>query len=229
MSKLLLFDIDGTLITGHGIPKKVAIDVINARFPGFTNGHNVAFNGMTDPLIIKEVLSANNYPVEIDDPLIDEILDDFMIELARHVNPQAPPSLLPGVKDLLEYCLNKEDVFIGLVTGNIMRGAKIKLSAINIYSYFSIGAFGSDHWNRNALPPIAINRANKYFSKKFKPEAVWIIGDSPKDVECAKANGLKCLAVETGKVDNQVLAKCGADFIVKDLGNLNDLREILSI
>jgi len=229
MNKLLLFDIDGTLITGHGIPKKVAINVINRRFPNFKNGNNVSFNGMTDPLIIKEVLAANNYPIEIDHPIVSEILNEFMVELEKHVNPASPPSLLPGIIDLLEYCISKKDVFIGLVTGNIMRGARIKLSAINIYKYFSIGAFGSDHWNRNELPHLAVSRAEKYFSQKFDPENIWIIGDSPKDVECAKANGLKCLAVETGKISNQVLAECGADFTVKDLGNLDYLKEILGI
>ena len=133
MNKLLLFDIDGTLITGHGVPKKVAIDVINKRFPDFKNGHDVQFNGMTDPLIVKEIMAANNYPIKIDDPIIPDILDDFIAELRKHVNPESPPILLPGVQEFLKLCLEDSDVYIGLVTANIMQGAKIKLSAIDIY------------------------------------------------------------------------------------------------
>jgi len=229
LSKLLLFDVDGTLITGHGVPKKVAFNVITKRFPEFSNGHEVAFNGMTDPLIVKEILAANNHPINIDDPIIDEVLDDFIRELAKHVNPESPPKLLPGVIDFLELCVQTNNIFIGLVTGNIMQGAKIKLSAIGIYKYFAIGAFGSDHWNRNELPPVAIRRAEKYFLKEFHADDVWIIGDSPKDVECAKTNDLKCLAVETGKVQKQILETAGADFVLPDLNNLDKLTKILSI
>lgn len=229
MNKLLLFDIDGTLITGHGVPKKVAMEVINRRFPEFKNGNNVAFNGMTDPLIIKEVLAANNQHISIDDPIILEILDDFVNELRIHVNPGSPPSLLPGVESLLKSCLERDDIFIGLVTGNIMQGAKIKLTAVDIYKYFAIGAFGSDHWNRNVLPPIAVKRAEKYFGKTFNQNNIWIIGDSPRDVECAKCNGLKCIAVETGKVPETELGKAGADHILKNLNDQKLLNDILEI
>lgn len=229
MHKLLLFDIDGTLITGHGIPKRVAIDVINKRFPEFKNGHEVPFNGMTDPLIVKEILAANNRTIEIDDPIIEEILKDFIKELRIHVNPAAPPGLLPGVESFLKICTEKNNVSIGLVTGNIMQGAKIKLSAVNIYKYFSISAFGSDHWNRNLLPPIAINRATEYFSKSFDKEDIWIIGDSPKDVQCALSNGLKCLAVETGKVEKRILRESGAHFVIRDMSDTDQLIDILNI
>lgn len=229
MNKLLLFDIDGTLITGHGVPKKVAIDVIHKRFPDFKNGHDVAFNGMTDPLIVKEIMAANNHSIEIDDPIILEILDDFIVELSKHVTRESPPIVLPGVQDFLRLCFENPNVYIGLVTGNVMQGAKIKLSAVNIYKYFAIGAFGSDHWNRNELPPIAVNRAEKYFAKSFKQEDVWIIGDSAKDVECAKSNGLKCLAVETGKVAGQIFKDAGADFILKDLSDHKRLTQVLEI
>lgn len=229
MNTLLLFDIDGTLITGHGVPKKVAMEVIKRRFPDFKNGNSVAFNGMTDPLIIKEVLAANNHHISIDDPIIPEILNDFVNELRIHVNPGSPPSLLPGVEYLLKICLESDDIFVGLVTGNIMKGAKIKLSAVDIYKYFAIGAFGSDNWNRNVLPPIAIKRAEKYFGKFFNQNNIWIIGDSPRDVECAKCNGLKCIAVETGKVSDKVLAEAGADHVLKDLNDQKLLRDILEI
>ncbi|KAA3609990.1 MAG: HAD family hydrolase [Calditrichaeota bacterium] len=227
MKKLLLFDIDGTLITGRGIPKKVALNVIQKHFPNFKNGNEVRFNGMTDPLIVQQVLASNNHKIELDDPIINIILDDFLCELKKHVTPQTPPDILPGVENLLKTCSLDNAIFMGLVTGNMMHGAKIKLNAAGLDSYFSLGAFGSDHWNRNELPPIAISRADKYFGKTFLAEDTWIIGDSPKDVECAKANGLKCLAVLTGKIDKQVMLKAGADFVMQDLGNLEEFFSII--
>jgi len=225
-NKLLLFDIDGTLITGRGIPKAAAIKVIHKRFPHFTNGYEIPFSGMTDPLIVQQVLNVNGMHIEPTDPLINEILDDFIVELAKNLNHKNPPDLLPGVKKLLIECSKKENIFLGLVTGNIMHGAKIKLAAAGIYKFFAVGAFGSDHWDRNKLPLIAINRALNYFNLDFNKDDIWIIGDSRKDVECAKKNRLKCLAVETGKTDVAQLKD--ADIILKNLNNIKDLSFILN-
>ncbi len=227
MKKLLLFDIDGTLITGHGVPKKLALEIIQKHFPGFENGQQVQFNGMTDPLIVQQVLAANNHKIGLDDPIINVILDEFLDKLKTHVTPKNPPTILPGVQELLEACNQNNNLFIGLVTGNMMRGAKIKLSAAGLNNYFVIGAFGSDHWNRNHLPPIAIDRAKQYFEQAFLKENIWIIGDSPKDVECAKVNGLKCLAVLTGKIEKDVMFNAGADVVMKDLSDLDEFFTII--
>lgn len=224
MNKLLLFDIDGTLITGHGKPKKVALDIIRKHFPDFQNGSEVAFNGMTDPLIVQSILAANDYQIEMDDPIITKILDDFISELKKYVNPQNPPTILPGISELLEILSKCENIFSGLVTGNVIQGAEIKLAAVGLFHYFKIGAYGSDHWNRNKLPPIAVKRAEHLFGINFDPENIWIIGDSPKDVECAKANNLKCIAVETGKVPAKFLSNAGADIV---LANLSDSDYVL--
>lgn len=227
MNKLLLFDIDGTLITGRGIPKKLALGVIQKRFPGFKDGQQVQFNGMTDPLIVQQILAVNNHKIELDDPLIGSILDEFLVELKKYVTPDNPPLVLPGVHQLLEACNQNESIFMGLVTGNMMHGAKIKLDAAGLYKYFVLGAFGSDHWDRNKLPPIAISRAVQYFAHGFSKENIWIIGDSPKDVECAKVNGLKCLAVLTGKMEKDVMYNAGADVVMDDLTNLDEFFSII--
>jgi phosphoglycolate phosphatase-like HAD superfamily hydrolase len=228
MKKLLLFDIDGTLVTGRGIPKKIILKIIHDRFPGFQNGHQVAFNGMTDPLIVQQVLAANNYKVGLDDPLIGSILDAFLAELENRVTPKSPPDVLPGVHELLQACEQDKDIFLGLVTGNAMRGAKIKLNAAGLNGYFPLGAFGSDHWDRNKLPPIAIERAAKYFGENFSGKNTWIIGDSPKDVQCAKTNNLKCLAVLTGKVEKKVMENAGADFVMNDRSDLATFFSVLN-
>ncbi len=227
MKKLLLFDIDGTLITGRGVPKKIALDVIRKHFPEFTNGQQVQFNGMTDPLIVQQVLASNNHKIELDDPVINIILDEFLFELKKYVTPDNPPNILPGVQKLMDTCTQDQNIFMGLVTGNMMHGAKIKLKAARLHKYFALGAFGSDHWDRNQLPPIAITRAENYFEQTFTKNDTWIIGDSPKDVECAKANGLQCLAVLTGKVEEEIMQNAEADAIMNDLSNTEHFFSIL--
>jgi phosphoglycolate phosphatase-like HAD superfamily hydrolase len=197
MNKLLLFDIDGTLISGRGVPKQVFLDVVRRRFPHFNNGESLSFAGMTDPLIIRRLLEMNDLDAGQQATLIREILEDCMNELALRVNRQHPPIVLPGVHALLERCAAMPDCYLGLVTGNMAAGAQIKLLAAGLYGYFSVGAFGSDHWDRNELPPRAIARSQACFNRVFDPVNIWIIGDSIYDVRCAKANGLKCLAVGT--------------------------------
>lgn len=226
--KLILFDIDGTLISGRGIPKKVAIDVIHKFFPHFTNGDEVPFSGMTDPLIVKEILRANGHTIDIDDPLIFEILDTFIQELAKQVSPEYPPLVLPGVEKILHFFEKQDDYVMGLVTGNVAAGARIKLNAAGLYPYFAVGAFGCDHWDRNRLPAIALDRAKTYFRTDFSANDCWIIGDSVRDVECARVNGMKCLAVETGKTETFLLEQAGPQIVLKDLTDLNYIIELIN-
>jgi phosphoglycolate phosphatase-like HAD superfamily hydrolase len=107
-----------------------------------------------------------------------------------------------------------------------MAGAYIKLSAVGLYYYFAVGAFGSDHEDRNMLPPIAIERAQHYYGTRFKKEDVWIVGDSIHDVRCAKANGLKSIALPTGFTPESLLLDENPDHLLE---NLNDVEQIRSI
>lgn len=227
MKKLILFDIDGTLISGRGVPKKVAIDVIHKFFPGFKNGNEVGFSGMTDPLIVQKVLQANGHHIEMDDPLVREILDEFMIELAKHVTPENPPLVLPGVQQLLNACREDKDIYMALVTGNMATGAKIKLSAAGLYAFFQTGAFGCDHWDRNKLPVIAVKRASEYFGYNFSAQDTWVIGDSIRDVECAHHNGMKCLAVTTGPTTREELQAHHPKAILPDLTDLDGVMDLM--
>jgi phosphoglycolate phosphatase-like HAD superfamily hydrolase len=224
--KLLLFDIDGTLLMGRGIPRKVFLNVIQRRFPDFPSDQKVRFSGMTDPQIVHDLLSFNGYSYLLTDRLVQEIIDEFIIDLPHQMNRANPPQLLPGVRELLEYCDTHPACFLGLVTGNVMQGARIKLDAVDIYHYFAVGAFGSDHRDRNQLPPIALERAAHYFNRNFSKGQVWIIGDSVKDVQCARANQLNCLAVSTGFTSEKELMEEKPDYLLPDL---TDLRHVLRI
>lgn len=227
--KLLLFDIDGTLLLGRGIPRKVFLEVIQKRFPDFPPDSTIRFSGMTDPQIVNELLSFNGYGSKLSDILIKEIISDFVGLLAERMTRKNPPQLLPGVRNLLDYCNENPDCYLGLVTGNVMQGARIKLNAVDLYRYFAVGAFGSDHKDRNKLPPIAVRRASLYFNINFPKDRVWIIGDSIKDVQCAKANDLKVLAVTTGFTSEEELLDHNPDFLIPDLTRIEQVIEILEL
>jgi len=220
--KLLLFDIDGTLITGHGVPKQAAMEVMHRHYPGYKPQQRFHFAGLTDPEIFREILQIYG----VADPApekVNGLIREFIDVLKTRVTLDNPPHLLPGAKELVERCANRPDCFLALVTGNVLAGAHIKLKASGLHRYFVTGAFGDDNYDRNCLPPIAVRRAEKYFQREFKKQNTWIIGDSAKDVECAIKSDLHCLAVETGLASRDELRQAGAKHLVKDLSDTENI------
>jgi len=224
--KLLLFDIDGTLLLSRGIPRVSFLKVLKNHFPHISDKTSVKFSGMTDPQIIKQLLQANGDNTPISKQLLKKLFKEFAIELAKNLHLDNPPDVLPGIIKLMDRLQSIPNCHLGLVTGNIMQGARIKLQSAGLYHYFPLGAFGSDHENRNMLPPIAISRAEDYFNKHFKESDTWIIGDSIYDIRCARANNLKNIAVLTGFTPESALKDENPDFL---LNNLNDTEKVLSI
>ena len=223
--KLLLFDIDGTLIYTHGIPRNAMKAVLTNRFSNFKYDDKFNFSGRTDWEIIEHLLNSDQR--EVTDNAIHEILQDFSVELEKQLKNGKKPFIYPGVKDLLKKLSNQEHIFLGLVTGNIEIGAKLKLSAAGLAHYFPIGGFGSDSKNRNDLPPIAINRAYEYYKVRIKKTDTWIIGDSIRDVFCAQINNLRCLAVSTGWTHYDELKSVNPEYLVRDLSDKEAILKIL--
>jgi phosphoglycolate phosphatase-like HAD superfamily hydrolase len=223
--KLLLFDIDGTLLSAHGVPKIAMATVLERRYQCFEYDTNYDFSGRTDPQIVEHLLKYDNR--EYSEDLTDEILGEFCIELNKEIVNGKKPVIHPGVCDLVEKLSITENVYLGLVTGNVSEGARIKLEAVDLQTYFPIGGFGDDSKDRNELPPIAKLRAEKYFSTKFLSNDIWIIGDSIYDVECAQKNGLRCLAVATGKTSKDKLIEANPEFIEEDFSDLDKIQHVL--
>ncbi len=224
--KLLLFDIDGTLLISRGIPRQAFIKTLKNSFPHISDKTSVKFSGMTDPQIIKQILQANGDSTSLSHDLLQKIFNEFAIELARNLTHRNPPDVLEGVVELLEIVQTIPNCYLGLVTGNIMSGARIKLVTSGLYRYFPLGAFGSDHENRNLLPPLAVKRAQQYYGKFFDKNDIWIIGDSIHDVRCARANELNTIALATGFTPESALLNEKPDFL---LPNLKDTAQFLSI
>ena len=224
-SKLLLFDIDGTLLSARGIPKTVMSRVLANRYEDMKYDHTYDFSGRTDPEIIEYLLTYDNRRSDPD--LITSILKDFAAELESEFAGQHKPFLLEGVQELILALAELEEVCLGLVTGNITKGARIKLEAVGLESFFPVGGFGDDSKYRNSLPPIAIARAEAYYGRQFKKNDIWIIGDSIYDIACAKHNNLRCLAVASGLTAQAILAESRPEYLKADLSDLENILNIL--
>jgi len=221
---LLLFDIDGTLLSGRGLSRRVFKEIMLRRFPHFKNGFDLRYSGMTDPQIIETILEMNHYPPDKLSRQAALILAEFADKLCNEIERGAVPQILPGVQPIIDYCLQKDGCYLGLVTGNMERSAQAKLRAVHLYEAFPLGAFGSDSKRRSELPLLAIARAQKYYSLQFEPKHTWIIGDSIHDVRCAKVSGIRVLAVASGVTGLDELQKEKPDYAVE---NLQDFKTIV--
>ncbi|MDB4353888.1 HAD hydrolase-like protein [Akkermansiaceae bacterium] len=223
-SKLLLFDVDCTLVNTGG----AGISALNqAIVEVFGNeGPPLDLAGSTDSGIVRGLFEhfGQSY-----DALVEEQFYEVYLPLmkANLRDEGFGGRVLDGVPELLGH-LENEGHILGLLTGNIERGGLIKVAHYGLAEHFQFGSYGDDHWDRNKLGPIAIDRANEHTGKHFTAGDVIVIGDTCKDVACAQAIGAPCLAVATGSVSADALAECGADLVVRDL-TVPEVREFLGL
>jgi len=224
MKRLLLFDIDGTLIWG-GPAKDAFHRAMIETFGTAGDIENFSFAGRTDPEIARGLMRGTGMPdAEIEahfEPLFERYVRYLEIEL-----PQRPVDVLPGVPALLEALSAEEGIGMGLLTGNILRGARLKLGSAGLLDHFQLGSYGSDHEKRDELPAIALNRAREMWGVDFDPQHVVVVGDTPRDVACGKSEGLRTLAVATGHFGVEALRETGADHVV---GDFTDTRATVSL
>ncbi|MBI5666174.1 MAG: HAD family hydrolase [Nitrospirae bacterium] len=210
--KLVLFDIDGTLISAGGAGTRSMNLAFHALFGIRDAFKDIPMAGRTDPQIMKEGLKFHSLPYMNGNVAKMEAM---YLEFLEHEINNPLRHLKPGIKGALSL-LNEMGMVIGLLTGNIEKGADIKLSAFGLRGYFLDGAFGSDDEDRDKLLPIALGKfAQKGF--KFAPENCIIVGDTPKDVQCAKIHGAHCIAVATGPYSKESLLDTSADVVIDSL------------
>lgn len=210
---LILFDIDGTLVDtgGAGVAalQHAAVEVFGAAGP------SLDLAGNTDGAILRGFFEY--FGSKYDPAVGEQFYQSYLSRIRGNLrNPNYGGCLLGGVDPMLA-SLREEGNSLGLLTGNIERGAMIKVSHYGIADYFQFGAYGDDHWNRNKLGPIALERAEESTGMKFSQDEILVIGDTPKDVACAHAFGVQCVAVATGDFSEEELAACGADRVVPNL------------
>lgn len=231
MRRLLLFDIDGTLVKGG--PAKGAFECAMESVFGTAGpivGHN--FAGKTDAQIARELLRGAGFGDEEIDAGFDSLWDMYLAELENRLVGE-PMSILPGVNDLLDYLQELPDVALGLLTGNIKRGAWLKLRSGGLTEYFSlggfgaVGGFGSDSEIREDLTAYAMGRATEELGTSFDPQEVVVIGDTPRDVACGRFGGTRTVAVATGRYDVEELSASGPDGVLVDFRDLQLSAEAL--
>lgn len=228
MRSLLLFDIDGTLLSGatdaHRDAMYEALRTAHSISPGRTRLTSVSPAGRTDPEIARAILLAAGVSAERIDDRADEVRDHCCRAYARLCPKDLSAHVLPGVPELLAWLAGREDVGLGLLTGNYEPVARLKLARAGIGRYFSAGqgAFGSDAEDRLSLPPIARRRAGTV-RRPYPREQTIVIGDTPRDIACAQADDLRCFAVASGPYAADALRD--ADRV---MANAGELREALA-
>lgn len=222
MSRFVLFDIDQTLIDAKGAGRRALACALRDLCGEACTIQGLEMAGKTDLQIVREALSMGG--LASDDGLVLAVSRSYIQHLKREM-ASCKGHLMPGVKELLPRLREQEGVHLGLLTGNLEEGARLKLGPFGLNEFFPLGAFGGDREDRNQLLPIAVGRlkAQKGIRVQFR-ECV-VIGDTPRDVACAKMHGSQCIGVATGRYSTAELKSAGADLAV---GNLSQTNEILA-
>jgi phosphoglycolate phosphatase-like HAD superfamily hydrolase len=228
--RLVLWDIDGTLIT-TGVAGRRALEGGAAEAAGLDTVPEVAMGGKTDPQIIAEILAAAGVPEGRIDELVPKGLAAAEALLAQWRSQMVSEGRVhPGVLGVLERLDATSGVRQSLLTGNIEANAFLKVDAFGLAGFFdfAVGAYGSDHAARDNLVPIALERAARLRSERYSPTEVWIIGDTANDLRCAHAGGVRCLLVGTGREGIGDLDGLSPDFVFPDLSDTEAvLRAVL--
>jgi phosphoglycolate phosphatase-like HAD superfamily hydrolase len=225
MQTLVLFDIDGTLVRGGPAKEAFRMGLEHAfGTSGRIDVHD--FAGKTDPQIARELLTAAGVAHPDVDQGLPSLWDRYLAELEARL-PAEPMELLPGVADLLDALARAGGVALGLVTGNIARGAILKLGSVGLAGRFQVGGFGSDSEARERLPAIAMQRAASHFGVSFQRRQVVVVGDTPRDVACGLHEGVRTLGVGTGRFDVESLLESGAHAALSDFTDTEQVMACL--
>ena len=218
--KLVLFDIDGTILLTGGAGKR-AMDRALVEVFGSSGPNDHPFGGKTDPQIVRELMRIDGH----EDPHIDsqmtELLDRYVAYLDQEIDADSSKvETMPGIHELLDALDARDDVIVGLLTGNLVAGAKTKLRAVGIdFSRFKVGAFGSDHEARGELPAVAQRRAREELGVDIPGRHVIVIGDTPADIHCGQSIGARAIAVATGHFSVEQLQAHDPAVVFEDLSD----------
>jgi phosphoglycolate phosphatase-like HAD superfamily hydrolase len=219
--KLVLFDIDGTLIWPDGAGRAAMTGALTEIFGTAGPASTLPMAGKTDWQIVAELMEADG----IDPAHVEKKLTACFLAIARHMKHTARQRRIrycPGVPPLLTVLSGHPQVTLGLLTGNLATTAPIKLRAANLDpARFCVGAYGSDRLSRNLLPAVAIDRAKALTGYSFAGKNVVIIGDTPADVTCGEHLGVTAIGVATGSFSDESLDAAGADYVFPDLKDTN--------
>ncbi len=227
MPRLVLWDIDGTLVRAGDIGAAIFDRAIEKTL-GSRPSNRVLMSGKTDPQIVLEYLTQFDLPEG--HTHLPVILGHLEAELASQAHVvSAGGTVLPGVAELLARLAADDDFEQTVLTGNIAANARVKVAAFGLDRFLNLemGAYGSDHADRNELVPIALRNVERARGKRFDTDEVWVVGDAPNDLACARAAGVRCLLVATGRPTFDDLRALSPDALRADLSDIDDVVGLL--
>ena len=220
MMRLALFDIDGTLLREGIAPKLAFARALLETFDTTGPISGFRFAGMTDPQCVAEIMRMAGIADDVIRDRRDECLERYVTHLTSEMRNHGGARIFPGVKDLLARLSDREDVLVGLLTGNVQRGAMLKLDRFKLGGYFRFGAFGDEHEDRDELAKIALGKAERILGRRVRGDEATVIGDTPRDVACARAIGARAVIVATGLVSREELIAAGPDVILESFADV---------
>lgn len=214
MRHVILFDIDGTLINGGGAGRAALLRAL-AEVLGYTGPDgSVSLSGRTDHAIMADFLALAGAEGSFENRQL--LVDAYLRHLPACLR-ERPARVLPGVEELLAQLSRRGDVALGLLTGNVREGAMVKLGHFGLWDYFPFGGFGAGHVCRDEVARSALAEARRHIGEKHGP--VWVVGDTPFDVKCARAIGAHCVGVLTGWHGREEMQGCEPDVLFEDLSD----------
>ncbi|HEU4453135.1 MAG TPA: haloacid dehalogenase-like hydrolase [Longimicrobium sp.] len=222
MRRLILWDIDGTLLSADGAGRSAVRDALVEVFGTTGPIGGYSFAGRTDPEIVRHLMRGAGFSDADIDERMPELFRRYVEKLEREIRG-AQVTALPGVPELVDRMeAAGGEVVLGMLTGNVRDGARIKVDAAGLgFDRFRVGAFGSDHADRPELPAIAARRARELVEVEFAGKEIVIIGDTPLDVACGQHLGVRTVAVATGSHPVEELASCDPDHVFADLADVD--------
>ena len=218
MTKLVLFDIDGTVVNSNGAGVRSMLEAMEAVFGREADSDGYSMSGKTDAQIAVELMGKAGIGREEVFENLDRVWAHYIKGLAGELEDRAP-TVCPGVPELLNRLSRHPEVLLGLLTGNVERGAWLKLKKAGVARYFRLGAFGDRVPDRRLLPDVARSKAEALVGRRFPGMDTVIVGDTPNDVVCARSADAVAVAVATGTFPERVLAQEDPDYL---FGTLED-------
>ena len=220
---IVLWDIDGTLIRSGGAGKVAMESALRSAFGVKEVFDTVAYSGRTDVAIVGDLLLAHNFPAT--DENRTKLRDAYLDGLPGYLK-SAGGEILPGIRSILGGLQRRDDVVQGLLTGNVRRGARVKLDHFGLWDFFGPGGFGDHYTDRNDVAREALAAAITHLGRPVTGSEIWVIGDTPHDISCARAIGARVLAVATGWHSIAELEACRPDALFADLADTDRIMAL---
>ena len=222
--RLLLFDIDGTLVNTGGAGVESLKATVRNRFRAGDDLRDIEIAGKTDRAIIRDIL--RKYGVDPTEEKITSFAREYIDGLPLCLS-RTRGRVLPGIQQLLERLKAQPHIVLALLTGNLQEGARLKLQHYGLWDFFEFGAFADDHHDRNELGAFARKRAHLKHGHDFDAADIDVIGDTNHDIACGKAFGARTIAVATGSWSRERLQGCRPDFLFDNLADTEEVIERL--